>query len=238
MQKLYWAAALACIAYYIIIGFTARFGLSQSWMWLAFAGVFLAAGFACGLNLPQWVRVIWRTGLCIALTATVALMGLVSTGMRQAQPAGLDYLIVLGAHVEADGPSPALRRRINAALDYLEENPETIIIASGGQGHDEPTTEAKCIRDELVKAGVPESQILMEDQSTSTAENMVFSKELIPEGASVGFVTNNFHVYRALLLAKKTGYTDVHGIATDYRGFTLLHYMVREAVCLVVGAIG
>jgi uncharacterized SAM-binding protein YcdF (DUF218 family) len=57
--------------------------------------------------------------------------------------------------------------------------------------------------------------------------------ELIPEGAQVGIVTNNYHVYRALLLAEQAGMENVHGLAADYTGYTLLHYMVREGACLI-----
>ena len=110
----------------------------------------------------------------------IALLGLVISGMRQTPPANLDYLIVLGARVNPDGnPSPALQNRLNAAIDYLAANPETIAIASGGQGADEPVSEATCIRDALVAAGVDPDRILVEDQSTSTAENLTFSLALM-----------------------------------------------------------
>ena len=235
LQKIYWAAAAACFLYYIGIGISARFGLDMSWMWLVAGGALTLAGFACKIALPGWVRAAWRALVCAGLALLIALLGLVISGMRQTPPANLDYLIVLGARVNPDGnPSPALQNRLNAAIDYLAANPETIAIVSGGQGADEPVSEAACIRDALVAAGVDPDRILVEDQSTSTAENLTFSLALIdaPDD-SVGLVTNNFHVCRATRLAQKAGYGDVHGVAADYTGLTLPHFMVREAACLI-----
>lgn len=235
LRMIYWGLGVACIAYYFLIGMAARFGLSLSWLWLALGGMFLVVGILCTGEVPKWLRILWRTGLSLGLAAMLALLGVVSTGMHQTPPEDLDYLIVLGARVEENGPSRALQRRITAALQYLEDNPDTVIIASGGQGADEPISEARCIRDELVENGVSETQIIMEDRSTSTVENLQFSAELIEDlEASVGIVTNNYHVYRATWLAKHLGYSEVYGVAAKYESVTLLHFMVRDAICLVV----
>lgn len=235
LRMMYWGLGVACIAYYFLIGTAARFGLSISGLWLILGGMFLIVGILCAREVPKWLRILWRTGLSLGLAAMIALMGVVSMGMHQTPPEDLDYLIVLGARVEENGPSRALRRRITAALQYLEDNPDTVIIASGGQGADEPISEAQCIRDELVKNGISETQILMEDRSTSTLENLRFSEKLIEDSdASVGIVTNNYHVYRATWLAKQLGYGEVYGVAAKYESVTLPHFMVREAICLVV----
>lgn len=235
LKYVYWSAGILCLGYYFLLGHSSRFGLDMSWIWLVGGAIFGLAGAACLLKgIPGWIRVAWRVLVCAGLILVLTLEGFVIRGMTQTPPKGLDYLIVLGARVEADGPSPALRRRINATLDYLSENPETWIIASGGQGADEPTTEAECIRNELVAAGIPADRILMENQSTTTAENLQFSKALIaPSDASVGLVTNNFHIFRATRLAAKAGIQDVHGLAAEYTGFTLPHYMIREAACTI-----
>lgn len=234
LKYVYWLAGATCVGYYFVIGHASRFGLSMSWMWPLAGGVLIMAGFLCLAPLPGWMRVAWRTMLCLGIVLVIGLECVVISGMRSEPPSGLDYLIVLGARVEQDGPSPALRRRLNATLEYLADNPETMVIASGGQGPDEPTTEAACIRDELVAAGIAPERILMEERSTTTAENMAFSAKLISDGgASVGIVTNNYHVSRAMMLAQKAGIENAHGVAAKYTGYTLFHYMVREAACLI-----
>ena len=233
---LYALLAVACAGYYILIGVSARFGLSMSAIWLALSAVFaLAAALNAWRKTPRWLRIAMREVFAIGLAALIALEGMVFSGMR-AQPEGnVDYLIVLGAREERDGPSPALRRRLNAALEYLNGRPETKVVASGGQGADEPVSEAECIRSELVAAGIEESRIIIEDQSTTTAENLRYSLEKIGDpNASVAICTNNFHVWRAVHLAKKAGFANVSGLAAKYTGHTLFHYMTSEAVCIVV----
>ena len=84
-------------------------------------------------------------------------------------------------------------------------------------------------------AGVDESRILLEENSTDTAENLRYSKELLPSAdVSVGLVTNNFHVYRAVKLADAAGLENVCGVAAEYTGYTLFHYMIREAFGLTM----
>ena len=233
LRILYFAAGAACVGYFFLLWHASRFGLSLSWIWPALGVALIGAGCLCGAKgLPGWLRVAWRGLLCAGLIVVLALEGLVISGMHATAPANLDYLIVLGARVNQDGPSPALNRRLNAVMAILDEHPDAVIIASGGQGADEPMSEARCIRDELVKRGVDAERILLEDQSTDTAENIAFSKALIdhPGTASVGIVTNNFHVWRATRLARAAGIANAHGIAALYTGHTLFHYMIREAI--------
>ena len=236
LKYVYFTAAALFIAYYFVIGYASRFGLDMSWMWPLGGGVLFVAGLACLTDrIPRWVRYAWRGVVCAGIALVLVLECFVVSGMFRQGPDGLDYIIVLGARVENDGsPSPALRRRLNRTLEYLEENPETIVIASGGQGTDEVIPEAECIRNELMTAGVDESRILTESRSTKTSENLVFSKELMTSpDAEVGLVTNNFHVFRAVKLAEKAGLTNVHGVAAKYTGYTLFHYMIREAACTI-----
>lgn len=231
----YLLAGGACIAFYFLIGFYSRFGLSIQWIWLAAGAALIVAGLLTRAPVPRWLRNAWRALLLTGLALLAVLEGLVISGMSATAPPGMDYLMVLGASVYADGPSPALTRRINAVMDCLDRHPDAVIIATGGQGDGEPITEAQCIRDELVSRGVDPARILMEDRSTNTWENMTFSKALIDrDDAAVGIVTNNFHVWRSLRLARRAGLKNVHGIAAEYTGPTLIHFMVREAISIAV----
>ncbi len=119
---------------------------------------------------------------------------------------GLDYIIVLGAQVRKDGPSPVLKYRLDKAVEYLNENPDTVCIVSGGQGSNEPWSEAEGMARYLQEKGIDTARILPEDKSQTTEQNITNSKMLMKEGASVGIVTNNFHVFRALQIAKSTDF--------------------------------
>ena len=127
-----------------------------------------------------------------------------------------EYLIVLGARWKSAGPGEVLRRRLDKAVSYLEQNPDTRVIVSGGQGDNEAISEAEGMRGYLLQAGIEESRILVEDASSNTYENLVFSGELLDrENDKVVIVTNNFHVFRALSIAKKQGYHKAEGLAAS-----------------------
>lgn len=236
LKGLYLLAGVACIAYYFVLWHASRLGLSMSLMWPALGALFIACGLLCERSdLPTWVHTGWRVLLCAGLAALLALEGLVVSGMSASAPPDMDYLIVLGARVDPDGPSPALRRRLNAVMACLDDHPDARIIATGGQGSDEPMSEAQCIRDQLVERGVDANRILMEDRSTATIENIRNAMALMDDPAArVGIITNNYHVWRATRIAQKAGLTAAYGIAAEYTGHTRFHYMVREAVCIVV----
>ncbi|SFB23440.1 MULTISPECIES: YdcF family protein [unclassified Bacillus (in: firmicutes)] len=118
-------------------------------------------------------------------------------------PENADYMIVLGARVKGTVPSLALKCRIDAAAEYAKKNKKTIVIASGGKGPGEEISEAESIRRELLKQGIEESRIILEDESTDTYENVENSKAYIPDEANSGIlITNDFHIFRAVEIAK------------------------------------
>lgn len=140
-----------------------------------------------------------------------------------------DCLIVLGAQIRTDGPSLSLRYRLDAAADCLREYPETLCILSGGKGPNEPLSEAEGMKRYLTELGISEDRLILEDRSRNTIENIRFSKALLPEGCrSVCIVTNNFHLYRGLALAKKQGLTGLSGIAAPSARSFLPNNMLRE----------
>ncbi len=156
-------------------------------------------------------------------------------GFQREDPENLDYLLVLGARVNGRRPSAALRRRLDKAAWYLRRNPDTKVIVSGGQGPGEFLTEAKAMKKVLVEYGFDEDRIAMEDESTSTEENLRFcSRMLDKEKLSVGIVTNDFHIYRSICFAKELGYLNCYGVPADSEAVSLLNYMVREFFAVIM----
>ena len=146
----------------------------------------------------------------------------------------LDYIIVLGAQMREDGPSIVLRHRLDKAYEYLMENENTICVVSGGKGANEPCTEAEGMKKYLVEKGISPERILMEDRSTDTSENIAFSAGFIGStDVSVGIVTNNFHVFRGVQLARHAGFTRVCGIAAPSDIKFLPNNMLREVFGLL-----
>lgn len=226
---------LACMGYYLLIGIKSRFRINMAWIWPAVGSALLIAGMVgFWADLPGWIRIAWRALMVAGIALVAGLESFVVRGMKAVTPKGLNYLIILGAQLEEQGPSEALRHRVDAAAKYLRENPKTIAIASGGLGVGAIRSEAECIRNMLVRQGIPENRILMEDKSVKTSENMEFSLKLMSSTeASVGLATNSYHVFRALGLAKKAGIKNVCGLAAKYADCTLLHHMMREGACTI-----
>jgi len=234
------AAGIACIVYYLACGLFVRFGQSALWIW-PLVGCMLIARYFLAKNgiiaaLPKGLLITARSLIALGAAVFIAAECLIFSGMVSAAPAGLDYLIILGARVNGKEPSLSLKTRVEAAVEYLNENPQTLVIASGGQGEDEEITEAECIVRLLTEAGIEESRILIEDKSTSTAENIRFSYALMEdENAAVGVVTNGYHMFRAKLIAKSNGSHPVYGVAAYSSRFLLPHNMTREFMTLAVG---
>lgn len=180
-------------------------------------------------GIPKWLRWVVRIsfGLCIVLFLVVE--GLIVSEFNAVPEAGADICIVLGAQMKESGPSDVLQRRLDRAITYLQENPDTLVIVSGGQGSNEPVSEAQGMQDYLISKGIAPERIMMEDTSTNTWENLNYSAELIDKSSnSVVIVTNNFHVFRAVSIAKKQGYSMVKGLAASTHRANLLNNMMRE----------
>lgn len=145
-----------------------------------------------------------------------------------------DYLLILGCGVRGEQPTEPLRARLDAALAYLERNPDCRIIVSGGQGSGENITEAEAMRRYLTAHGIDNSRIIPEGRSTSTTENFRFSDNLVDGGLSsvtAAFVTNDFHVYRASSLAGLQGLTLTH-ISAPTSWYNLLPCYLREFLAI------
>lgn len=162
----------------------------------------------------------------------VFILILSETNSRPTQPA--NTMVILGAQVRgtADNayPSKSLQERLDTALLFLEEHPRMTIIVSGGKGTDEPISEAQAMADYLIAHGVPEAQIIQENQSTSTYENLVFSNKLVPLDHAV-IVTNDFHMYRSLLTGRRLN-LKLQGLSARTKNSSKYHSFLRETLAL------
>ena len=240
VNRLILLLGIAMIAYYLALGIAVRFGQSLQFLWLI-------GGILCIARYLYWRRMeksgryprhrkllrALRILLCAALIFFLAVEGVILCGGMMEAEQGLNYIVVLGARVNGTVPSGSLRNRIRVGAEYLRDNPGTIAVLSGAQGSGEEISEAQCMYDNMVAAGIDPARLILEEQSTDTAENLRNSRALIPEGASVGLVTNNFHIFRALALARNQGWTDVRGIPVATTMLSLPHYLMREFVGVV-----
>ncbi|HHW23481.1 MAG TPA: YdcF family protein [Clostridiaceae bacterium] len=144
----------------------------------------------------------------------------------------VDTVIVLGCGIWPDGrPTLALAMRLDKAVEYYMDNPHVNIIVSGGQGANEPYPEAVAMKEYLVNKGIPEEKILNENKSTSTRENFEFSRKMmnVPDGEikKIIFITSDFHIFRARILARRFGF-DAYAIAAPTPRVILINSYLRE----------
>lgn len=182
----------------------------------AMAGLAALGFITWGVWLPQLSRRrLFNAAAILVCLAVVGLSGfLAAFGTNDDARYDEDAVIVLGAAVHGRELSRTLTSRLDVAFAYHQENPRALLVVSGGQGPQEDLPEAVAMQQYLLGRGVPAASIVVEDRSTSTEENFAFSKALLdqrlPEGYTVAFVTNEFHVYRAGLIAAATGLTARH----------------------------
>lgn len=204
----------------------------------------LYAVFMPGIH--RWIQAFWQktfgkvvlgifaAGLTMAL-ALVVVMTILMVRAANTRPSENATVIVLGCKVYGERPSITLMERLDAAIRYLNANPDSACIVSGGQGTDETISEAQCMYLYLVDNGIAPERIYKEDRSTTTRENIAFSYEIIQEqglNESIAIATNNFHEYRAGKIAD--------GIGLEYgavSGSTVLWllptYYVRELLAIL-----
>jgi uncharacterized SAM-binding protein YcdF (DUF218 family) len=217
-----------------------------------FNGVMIAAGTALAMlpfalrpavdrmrnKLPRVAKMILckaAFGICVFFVASlVVIEGFILFNMRETAATDADYVVVLGCQVDGSVPSVPLRRRVNAAVRYLRGNPRTRVVVSGGRGAGEENTEAAVMKMLLLDYGINEARILTEEKASSTQENLAFSDRLYQlKDKRVVIVTTDYHLFRALSVAKKLRYRDVTGLPSKSHPLSLPAYLLREYAAVV-----
>jgi uncharacterized SAM-binding protein YcdF (DUF218 family) len=142
-----------------------------------------------------------------------------------------DAGVILGMSMWGDEPSPGLKERLDYALELYRSGAFTHFVVSGGLDHpDYKYTEAEGMKRYLAAHGVPEDVIYLENQSTSTYENLLFSKAVMQqEGlSSAVIITHDFHGRRALEIARELKFTNPELGVTESEVMSMFKYKTRE----------
>lgn len=235
-SRSFWLTALVLVAlvfwfFVLPYRYTAFLLLGIAAVW----GVFILLEKLAGRE-PWLAKILGRVfTLCLTLilVACVVTEGFILSGSRGAEEPKCDYVLVLGAGVNGTVPSRSLSERLQAAYDYLTAYPQARCVVSGGQGGGENISEAQCMFNWLTNRGIDPERIWMEDQATSTQENILFTLNLIEERTGtrptcLAVVSSEYHLYRASLMARDQGVTMLGVPATTYPYLSRLHYYFRE----------
>lgn len=232
IRKRYWIIALAQFGAGLFFYFFVYAYQFTGILLCGLAAITMAFGL---LNLVK--RTIFRTIFICVLA--VGLLFAVITGIQIGSTCSgsddpeAEFVIVLGAGVNGTQPSASLSERLYAAKAYAQKYPNAILILSGGQGNNEDISEAKCMYDWLVKRGVPASRLRMEDQATSTVENIEHSMVLIEEEfgtrpETVCIISSEYHLLRASKIAESLDVDALLYPAETQNKFYFCNMFLRE----------
>lgn len=230
METGFIALGILSILYYVtLLCYTKRWNSTFTWFWMLFGALNVGLGVLVGV-MPTWCERILTGMTTVLWILFFAVEVLILCAMVSVVPKGLKYVIILGAQVRGTSVTESLKRRLDRGVRYLKENPETIVIVSGGQGKGEDISEARAMADYLFEAGIEPERIVREEKSTSTYENFENSRMFLKNEKKdkVGIITNNFHIYRAMKLARLTGYQKVYAIPASSNPVVFPNYIVRE----------
>ncbi|MDN6230815.1 MAG: YdcF family protein, partial [Lactococcus lactis] len=145
-----------------------------------------------------------------------------STDRTAENSTDIKTILVFGSRINQNKkPAKITQERLDAALLLAKNNPQAKIIVSGAKGADEPVSEAFSMKNYLISHHIRADRIISEDKAGDTAENIAYSKKYF-DGKTV-IVTSDFHLYRALYLAKQEG-VKVEGFAAKTKVNNLLYY--------------
>lgn len=238
-----------------IIIFIIGLGILINGVWLSMMSNFnlgIAATVLAGLFFAAWGAfydkimhasrkgiLLWLRRLVVLLIcAETALIGFVfSYGQHDNANYSEDAVIVLGAGLRGDRVTIPLKMRLDKAVEYHTKNPYAVIVVSGGQGFQETVSEASAMEKYLIENGVNPDKILTEDMATSTSENMRFSKEILDETLGERYktvvITNNFHIFRSMALAKKEGLRNLRHIHAGLQTYNIIPCGLRESLAVL-----
>lgn len=220
-----------CVSIFMYAGFNVKF----HFIWLVIGLVLITLATILKLQHSGRIHIpesVWKPalivgvlGVCVFIAVEVFLV----TAAFSKPSSGADYMIVLGCQVRGTKVSRALEYRLIEAERYLKDNPKCVAILSGGQGSGEDISEAEAMYKYLIQAGIDEARLVKEELSTTTVENIAYSKKLLKDQSSdVVIVSNGFHIRRALGICKKAGLTHVEGLGGNSDPRMAPAYYLRE----------
>lgn len=215
-------------------------------IWIGFIGVPILIGWLFLCILPNWskygigkiIKYIFFIGYSVFMVSFLCLSFIIHQKGKQTLDEQPTVIMVLGAGLFGEEVSPILALRLDKAIEIDQAtSSSSLFLVTGGQGKDEERTEASAMAEYLEERGIDKSRILLEDQSTSTHENFLYSKEILDERVGIDsystiFVTSKFHVFRAEAIAKKMNWA-LEGMGSEYKNSMSLYYYLREYFAII-----
>lgn len=171
-----------------------------------FEGVYSKLKEAMLSHVPTMIIMrIVQTGAITFIAYAVVVSSFMIYAMNKA-PTDNATAVVLGAEVKPWGPSVLLQQRIDAAENYMNDNPNAAAVVTGGKGSNEIMSEGQCMYDVMTADGIAPDRIYVEDKAANTYQNIRFSLDIIYENGldrDIAVVSDSYHQLRARIIARK-----------------------------------
>ena len=214
MQMAFFVSGALISSYSVLMLFVISFDLSTLLMLMTGALMFVPGIFYPSIVKHSHARILLSIVLILLCSAIISAAVVAFYGRRDNSSYDEDVIIVLGCGIRGDMVSDQLARRLDAAIRYHTQNPDAMILVSGGQGPQESVTEALAMETYLIAGGIPSDKIIKEESSTSTYSNLLFSKEILDRHFAGTYksaiVTSDYHIYRATKLSEELGMNCSH----------------------------
>lgn len=218
-------------AYGIALLFITNFSAGTAFVILLGAAIILLGAVK---KMRKWIRITLIVLISYALLATLFVT---VYGKTDNVTYDEDAIIVLGAAVHGEKVGSSLAARLDRAVEYHRQNPDALIVVSGGRGAQEDITEALAMERYLLERGVAPDVIIKEEKATGTDYNFMYSKQLLDERLgddyTVAFITTDYHIFRAEFTARKAGFEQITHAHSAIELWYYLPSTLREVVAII-----
>lgn len=248
MNIVFFLASALCLGYFLLIVLYSGTGTDFCGIWIAIALVFLLMGIFHSIEkkdrngMPKRFPVFVDTSFVLLFLICSVILVNVARYAALEDTEGCDYLIVIGERVYEDGISSTLKKRLDRARIYAEDNPGTILVLSGGTDTGDALPEALAMYNYLALLDVAEDRMLIEAESDTTAENLAKSMEIIdkdlnvrmvPPPIMIGILTSDYHIYRTLKTAEDICGDGIYPVTAESDPILFAHQCIRECAALI-----
>lgn len=172
--------------------------------------------------------------ICLSILLILVILYLILSYRNSTYEKFCKYVVVLGAKIlDEDRPCRILENRLIAAIEYLKKYDESLVVVSGGKGIDEPVSESQVMKKYLIKHGINESRVIMEDLSYNTFENLKKCKGILLDVNEILIVTSGYHLLRSKILARRVGFKKINLIGSKVSNSSIVKNLIREIFAII-----
>ena len=248
MSIVFFILSALCMGYFWLIVIYSGIGTDFCGIWVAFSILFLLMGIFRILDvrdkeeMPKRLPVFIYTTFAIGALTCISILFLIAKDGRVKDTQGCDYVIVIGDRVYEDGISSTLKKRLDKAAAYCEQNPDTVLVLSGGEDSGDVLPEALAMYNYLILKGIPDGRMIIEADSDTTlmkisnSLNLIeqdLTERMVPPPIMIGVLTSDYHFFRTLRAAAYVTEERIFPIRADSDPVLYVHQCVRECFAVI-----